>query len=162
MYRHILVAYHGSSTHHSALHECQRMLPAHTQAHAQADTQALVHVLVVVDAPQTPVVSELGTFVETTYEADLQQERDRAQEEATQACTMLQDHGVKTTLQVECGDPVEIIAAAVEALGIDLVIIGHSRQKPFALRWWRGATDAILVERVRCSVLVAADAEPRH
>lgn len=154
MYRNILVAYHSSSKSHSALHECKRLLPAH------ADT--LVHVLVVIDPPPTPVVSELGTFVETTYEADLQLARDRAREEALQACAFLQDHGLNTVLQVDCGDPVQVIAAAVEALGIDLVIIGHSRQKPFALRWWRGATDAILVEKVRCSVLVATDPELKH
>ncbi|MES2832524.1 MAG: universal stress protein [Pseudomonadota bacterium] len=149
MYRNILVAYHSSSSSHSALHECQRLLPTHADA--------LVHVLVVIDPPPTPVVSELGTFVETTYEADLQVARDRAREDALQACAILQNHGLNTTLQIDCGDPVQTIAAAVEALNVDLVIIGHSRQKPFALRWWRGATDAILVEKVRCSVLVAAD-----
>jgi hypothetical protein len=25
------------------------------------------------------------------------------------------------------------------------------------MRWWRGSMDAVLVEKVRCSVLVAAD-----
>lgn len=149
MYRKILVAYHGNSTSHSALHECLRVLPDHSQTH--------VHVLVVIDAPPTPVVSELGTYVETTYEADLQIARERVGQEARQASELLQSHGLASTVHVECGDPVEIIASLVERLGIDLVIIGHSRLKPFALRWWRGATDSILVEKVRCSVLVAAD-----
>ncbi len=149
MYRNILVAYHGNSTSHSALHECMRVLPPHASAH--------VHVLVVIDPPPTPVVSELGTFVETTYEADLQIARERMHREACQATALLKEHGLESSLHVECGDPVHVIATLVENLSIDLVIIGHSRQKPFALRWWRGATDAILVERVRCSVLVAAD-----
>ncbi len=154
MYRKILVAYHGNSTSHSALHECIRILPANAAAH--------VHVLVVIDPPPTPVVSELGTFVETTYEADLQIARERVQQEAQQARRLLQEHGLESTLHVECGDPVDVIAELVEKIGIELVIIGHSRQKPFALRWWRGATDAILVERVRCSVLVAADRDARR
>ena len=152
MYRKILVAYHGDSTSHSALHECMRVLPENSSAQ--------VHVLVVIDPPPTPVVSELGTFVESTYEVDLTAARERVEREAQQACVLLQGHGLTSTLQVECGDPVQVIAALVERRGIDLVIIGHSRQKPFALRWWRGATDAILVEKVRCSVLVAADREP--
>lgn len=151
MYRKILVAYHGNSTSHSALHECTRLLPVDAQAH--------VHVLVVIDPPPTPVVSELGTFIETTFEADLLIARDRVSREAQQASLFLKEHGLASTLHIECGDPVQVIAALAEELAIDLVIIGHSRQKPFALRWWRGATDAILVEKLRCSLLVAADPE---
>lgn len=154
MYRKILVAYHGNSTSHSALHECIRLLPPDAAAH--------VHILVVIDPPPTPVVSELGTFVETTYEADLQIARDQVHAQAREATVMLERHGLRSTLHVECGDPVQEIADLVEQLGIELVIIGHSRQKPFALRWWRGATDAILVEKVRCSVLVAADSESQR
>ena len=151
MYRKILVAYHGNSKSHTALNECTRLLPANAQTH--------VHVLVVIDPPPTPVVSELGTFVESTYEADLQVARERVGQGARDASGFLTQHGLESTLHVECGDPVHVIAALVEKLGIELVIIGHSRQKPFALRWWRGATEAILVEKVRCSVLVAADPE---
>ena len=154
MYSKILVAYHGNSTSHSALHECVRLLPP--------DSDVLVHVLVVIDPPPTPVVSELGTFVESTYEADVTAARERVEREAQRGCALLKEHGLAPTLQVECGDPVQVIAELVERRGIDLVIIGHSRQKPFALRWWRGATDAILVEKVRCSVLVAADRETRR
>lgn len=149
MYSKVLVAYHGNSTSHSALHECIRVLPL--------GSSAQVHVLVVVDPPPTPVVSELGTFVESTYEVDLMAVRERGEREAGQGCALLREHGLTPTLQVECGDPVQVIADLVEQRGIELVIIGHSRQKPFALRWWRGAKDAILVEKVRCSVLVAAD-----
>jgi hypothetical protein len=62
------------------------------------------------------------------------------------------------------GDSVEggasVIARLVEELGIELLILGHPRSKGFALRWWRGSTDALLLERVRCSILVAADAPP--
>ena len=97
-----------------------------------------------------------------TYEADLQVARERVHLEAGQATVLLAGHGLQSTLHVECGDPVQVIADLVEKLDIDLVIIGHARQKPFALRWWRGATDAILVEKVRCSVLVAACPEHRR
>jgi nucleotide-binding universal stress UspA family protein len=151
MYRKILVAYHGNSTRHCALHECLRILPHGAPTH--------VHVLVVIDPPPTPVVSELGTFVEATYEADLKIAKSRMHEEAQVAHAMLEGHGLTSTLHIECGDAVSVIAELTDRLDIELIIIGHSRHKPFALRWWRGATDALLVEKVRCSVLVAADPE---
>ena len=50
--------------------------------------------------------------------------------------------------------------AMVESLRIDLVIVGHRRSKKFALRWWRGSVDSLLIERVRCSILIAG--EPAH
>ena len=55
------------------------------------------------------------------------------------------------------GEPVDVLTKLVTELGIDLLILGHPRSKSFALRWWRGSVDAILIERVRCSILVAAD-----
>ena len=44
-----------------------------------------------------------------------------------------------------------------QTLGIDLLIVGHRRSKKFAFRWWRGSVDSMLIERVRCSILVAGD-----
>ena len=43
-------------------------------------------------------------------------------------------------------------------LGIELLILGHPRSRSFAMRWWRGSVDAVLIERVRCSILVASGA----
>ena len=60
------------------------------------------------------------------------------------------------------GEPVDVLTKLVTELGIDLLILGHPRSKSFALRWWRGSVDAVLIERVRCSVLVAADAPGRR
>ena len=40
---------------------------------------------------------------------------------------------------------------------IDLLIVGHKRSKKWALRWWRGSVDALLIERVRCSILLAGE-----
>ena len=102
------------------------------------------------------MVGEFGTYVEATFEDDYEQIRERVQKEAIAAMSVLREHGLTPILHIERGDPVRIIAGLVEELAIDLVVIGHSRHKPFALRWWRGATDAVLVEKVRCSVLVAA------
>jgi hypothetical protein len=46
----------------------------------------------------------------------------------------------------------------VTELGIELLILGHPRSRSFAMRWWRGSVDAVLIERVRCSILVASGA----
>jgi len=54
------------------------------------------------------------------------------------------------------GEPVSVIEELAHDLQVDLVIVGHSRQKPVALRWWRGSTDTLLVEKLRCSLLVAS------
>ena len=75
-----------------------------------------------------------------------------------------------TILYVEVGGPAHLYASdmpagamavgvvrLVESLGIDLVIVGHRRSKKFALRWWRGSVDSLLMERVHCSILVAGD-----
>ena len=44
---------------------------------------------------------------------------------------------------------------------IDLLIVGHKRSKKWALRWWRGSVDALLIERVRCSILLAGEPTAR-
>ncbi|HEX8956241.1 MAG TPA: universal stress protein, partial [Burkholderiaceae bacterium] len=67
--------------------------------------------------------------------------------------------GLNVVDHVCAGEPVAVITDLVTKLGIELVIVGHARSKPLALRWWRGANDSILVEKIRCNVLLAADAE---
>jgi hypothetical protein len=51
-----------------------------------------------------------------------------------------------------------VLTKLVSELGIELLILGHPRSKSFALRWWRGSVDTMLIERVRCSILIAAGA----
>ena len=58
------------------------------------------------------------------------------------------------------GKKVANVAELVDKLGVELLIVGHSRHQSLAMRWWRGATDALLVEKIRCSLLVAMD--PKH
>ena len=40
------------------------------------------------------------------------------------------------------------------------LIVGHRRSKKFAFRWWRGSVDSMLIDRVRCSILIAGDTTP--
>jgi nucleotide-binding universal stress UspA family protein len=61
------------------------------------------------------------------------------------------------TTHLQDGEPVDVISRLVETLGVDLVIVGHRRSKKFALRWWRGSVDSMLIDRVRCAILIAGD-----
>jgi nucleotide-binding universal stress UspA family protein len=64
--------------------------------------------------------------------------------------------GLNVIDHLKVGEPVDAIGTLVDKLGIELVIVGHSLRKTFAMRWWRGSVDALLIERVKCSILVAA------
>ena len=81
----------------------------------------------------------------------------RVDADIREAAARLGAHGLAVTSHVVIGEPVTVIARLVEELGIDLLILGHPRNLTFAQRWWRGSTDALLLDRVRCSILVAAE-----
>lgn len=149
MYNKILVAYNGTPESRLALEECIRLTPG---------TSAQIHLLAVV-TPQPIVLA--GEFVAAVPTADEEQaEKDAMGQVLEAGRKLLADAGLLVATHLEIGEPVNVITDLVNKLGIDLVIVGHSRHKPFALRWWRGSVDAMLVEKIRCSVLVAAD--PKH
>ncbi|HYD94368.1 MAG TPA: universal stress protein [Noviherbaspirillum sp.] len=146
MYSKILVAYNGTPESRHALQECIRLTPG-------ANTQ--VHLLVVMTP--TPIVLA-GEFVAAVPTIDEEQAEREAMSQVLEAGRrLLAEAGLNVTPHLEVGEPVTVIADLVNKFGIDLVIVGHSRKKPFALRWWRGSMDAVLVDKVRCSVLVAAE-----
>jgi nucleotide-binding universal stress UspA family protein len=143
MYRKILVAYDGSPESRLALSECIRLTPGPTTE---------VHLAGVVHDPSLYVL--VGEYVP---EIALDDDQARVDADLKEAAAQLEGCGLAVTRHVLVGEPVIVIARLVEALGIDLLILGHPRSKKFAMRWWRGSTDALLLERVRCSILVAAD-----
>jgi nucleotide-binding universal stress UspA family protein len=148
MYRKILVAYNGTPESRHALQECIRLAPG-------ASTE--IHLLVVVTP--TPIVLA-GEFVAAVPTVDEELAEKEAMAQVLEAGRkLLEEADLRVTPHLEVGEPVNVISELVNRHGIDLVIVGHSRKKPFALRWWRGSMDAVLVDKVRCSVLVAA--EPR-
>jgi len=95
-----------------------------------------------------------GEFVP---EPALAVDRSRMEADLNQAAGTLTERGFSVTTHLQDGEPVDVISRMVESLGIDLVIVGHRRSKKFALRWWRGSVDSLLIERVRCSILVAGE-----
>lgn len=149
MYQKILVAYNGTPESRYALEECIRL------AHGSS---ARVHLLAV--ATPMPIVLA-GEFVAAVPTLDEEEAERKAMGEVLAAGkNLLVEAGLNVITHLEVGEPVNVIGELVDKFHIELVIVGHSRHKPFALRWWRGSTDSVLVEKVRCSVLVAAD--PRH
>jgi len=143
MYRKILVAYNGTPESRSALDEATRIAP---------DPSVKIHLAGVVHYPSAYLLA--GEYVPEVALAD---EREHMEADLKEAHALLAAKGLNVTEHLVIGEPVDVITKLVRELGIDLLILGHPRSKSFALRWWRGSVDAILIERVRCSILVAAD-----
>lgn len=150
MYRKILVAYNGTPESRSALQECVRLAPP-------AATE--IHLLVVVNPPQAVVLGEYAMVSMVGIEEEVQLEKERMAEQLAESHAFLQDAGLNVQTHLEVGEPVPTIAKLVETLGIELVIVGHSRLQSLAMRWWRGSTDTLLVEKIRCALLIATDPE---
>lgn len=148
MYRKILVAYNGSPESRSALQECIRLAP---------DPSAEIHLLAVVNPPQSVVIGEYAMVSMLGVEEEIVAEKEKMERELTNGHAFLQQAGLVVQTHIEVGEPVPMIAELVEQLGIELVIVGHSRLQSLAMRWWRGSTDTLLVEKIRCSLLVASD-----
>jgi len=142
MFQKILVAYNELPESRSALHACVRLAPG---------PDAEIHLLGVIN---------VGTYLmagEHVCEALLAAEKYKIDNELASSHAILANAGLKVIDHLQAGEPVNVITDLVEKLGIELVIVGHSRQKPLAMRWWRGSADAVLVEKIRCNILVAAD-----
>jgi nucleotide-binding universal stress UspA family protein len=150
MYRKILVAYNGASESRFALNECIRLAPERT---------AEIHLLVVISPPPYLLVGEFAAAAVLSVEEGLAAEKQKMEDELGAAHQLLAKAGLNVINHLEVGEPVNVISDLVDKLGIELVIVGHSRHKPLAMRWWRGSMDALLVEKVRCSLLVAADSQ---
>jgi nucleotide-binding universal stress UspA family protein len=143
MYRKILVAYNGTPESRLALDETIRFAP---------DASVEVHLAGVVHYPSAYLLA--GEYVPEVALAD---EREHMEADLKNAHALLAGSGLTVFDHIVVGEPVDVLTKLVAELGIDLLILGHPRSKSFALRWWRGSVDAVLIERVRCSVLVAAD-----
>ena len=143
MYRRILVAYNGAPESRLALDEAVRIAP---------DASVEVHLAAVVHYPSAYLLA--GEYVPEVALAD---EREHMEADLKTAHELLASKGLNVIDHLLVGEPVDVLTKLVAELGVDLLILGHPRSKSFALRWWRGSVDAILIERVRCSILVAAD-----
>ena len=131
MYQRILVAYDGSDASRLAIDECAHLTPV---------TGREVHVACVIHDPSAFVLP--GEFVP---EPLLDSERDDVGRDLEMAAGALRERGFSVSTHLLDGEPV------------DVLVIGHRRNKKFATRWWRGRIDALLIERVRCAILIAGE-----
>ena len=140
MYKKILVAYNGTPESQSALHECIHMSPPpSTEVHLLAVVQLSPHGMAGGYAPDMAFTTE----------------REMMEHELERGRALMAAAGLSVVSHLQLGEPVEVIGALADVLGIDLIIVGHPRHKTFATRWWRGSMDALLIERVKASILVA-------
>jgi len=140
-YRKILVAYNGAPESRAALDEAVRLA---------SDEGVQVHVAAVMN---TAAYLVAGEYVP---EMTLAAGRDELESDVRDAEARLKALGLNVQSHLVVGEPVDVIARLVEKLGVDLLILGHTRGKSFAMRWWRGSVDKMLIDRVRCSILIAA------
>ena len=145
MYRKILVAYNGTPESRIALQERIRLEPG---------PSAEVHLLAVMTPLPLVIAAEFAAAVPTIEEEEA--ERGTMEQILAAGRAQLAAAGLTVIPHLRTGEPGNVISELTEKLGIELVIVGHSRHKSFAMRWWRGSMDAVLVEKVRCSVLIAA------
>lgn len=143
MYQRILVAFDGSPESRLAVDECSHL----TQISGRE-----IHLVCVLHDPSPYLLA--GEFVP---EPALAVDRSRMDADLAEAAARLTERGFSVSTHLEDGEPVDVIAQLVDSLNIDLLILGHRRSKKFALRWWRGSIDSLLIERVRCSILIAGD-----
>jgi nucleotide-binding universal stress UspA family protein len=144
MFRKILIAYNGTPESRTALDEAVRLAPG---------PSVEVHLAGVVHYPSAYLLA--GEYVPEVALAD---ERESMVADLKEAHAKLASNGLNVIDHLVVGEPVDVMTKLVTELGIDLLILGHPRSKSFALRWWRGSVDTMLIERVRCSILIAADA----
>jgi nucleotide-binding universal stress UspA family protein len=147
MYQKILVAFDGSPESRVAVEECSHLIQVSGRE---------IHLVCVLHDPSPYLLA--GEFVP---EPALAIDRTRMEADLKQAAATLTERGFAVTTHLQDGEPVVVISRLVESLRIDLVIVGHRRSKKGALRWWRGSVDSLLVERVRCSILVAGEPASR-
>jgi nucleotide-binding universal stress UspA family protein len=141
MYRRVLLCYDGTREGRRALRQgADVVIAMKCEAYLLAVTPSLVGA-VVPDA----VTPEL-----------IQSEERHAATLLEEGVRWLQERGVKAQGSLEVGNAVECIAAIAERIGADLIVLGH-RPRGRLARWWSESDEESLLERVKCSILVAVE-----
>ena len=82
-------------------------------------------------------------------------EDSRARSLLDEGVQWLRERGITAQGSLEYGRAVECIPAIARNVGADLIVVGHKRRGRLA-RWWSEADEELLLDRVSCSILVAA------
>ena len=144
MFRRVLLCYDGSADGRRALRQgADVVITMKSEAHLLAICQSLM----------------AGAIPEAVTPELVGREDERAQALLEEGVQWLQDRGVSATGALEYGNAVDCIAQTAQRIGADLIVVGHKHRSPLA-RWWSESDEESLLERVRCSVLVAMTPEP--
>jgi len=149
MYKRILVAYNGTLESRNALHEC---------IHLTRNIQSEVHLLMIVKPPISTVnmVADFAYPITDYEDPSFDEKQKESQLKLDDGYQQLETAGITATKHLEIGEPVDVIERLAKDLEINLVIVGHSKKKSTAFRWWAGTTDAKLTEKIQCSLLIAS------
>jgi len=149
MFKRILVAYNGSQESLGALKECIRLCQ-----HIEPE----IHLLVVVNPHHNPIMfaSDFAISSVDISNEDFENNKKTMQSKLESGEEQLKKQNLNCFKHLEIGEPVDVIAKMAADLAIDLVIVGHSKRVSRTFRWWGGTTDAILTEKVNCSLLIAS------
>ena len=85
------------------------------------------------------------------------EELERYQSVLDEGIQKMQARGFHVEGLISSGDPVTEICRVAEELDVDLIIIGHRRNRSLVDRWWHGSVGAGLLEQAPCSVLIAVE-----
>jgi nucleotide-binding universal stress UspA family protein len=139
-YRKILLCYDGSREGRKAL-RCG--------ADLALELKAETHLLSVVDM-RSSIAQSAGLLTDVACGSFEKTARDILQE----GVDWLTERGVRAQGHFAFGHPIDEIAALADELKVDLVVVGH-RCRHGLSRWWMGAGNTPLLDRVSCSILVA-------
>jgi nucleotide-binding universal stress UspA family protein len=139
-YRKILLCYDGSREGRKALRD---------GANLALDLKAETHVLAVVDM-RSSIAQSAGLLTDMACGRF----EDAARDILREGVEWLTERGVKAEGHFAFGHPIDEIAGLAQSLQVDLVVVGHRCRTGLA-RWWMGAGNTPLMDRVSCSILVA-------
>jgi nucleotide-binding universal stress UspA family protein len=139
-YKKILLCYDGSREGRKAL-RCG--------ADLALDLKAETHLLSVVDM-RSSIAQSAGLLTDVACGSFEKTARDILQE----GVDWLTERGVQAQGHFAFGHPIDEIANLSSELQVDLVVVGH-RCRTGLSRWWMGAGNTPLLDRISCSILVA-------
>ena len=139
-YKKILLCYDGTREGRKALRY---------GADLALDLKAETHLLSVVDM-RTSIAQSAGLLTDVACDRFEEAAREILQE----GVTWLTERGVRAHGHFAFGHPIDEIANLADELKVDLVVVGH-RCRSGLSRWWMGAGNTPLLDRVSCSILVA-------
>jgi nucleotide-binding universal stress UspA family protein len=144
MYKHIILAYDGSSSGQKALLQLKEL------GHWGQPRLTLVAV-----APNPLDVGSMEMGYYTSTDNGPLEETLKAQ--LSEGVRALQAMGYTVQGGLLKGEVIRELSDFAERTGADLIVVGHKHEPNLLRRWWSGSTAKSLVEESPCNVLIVVD-----